>query len=95
MLKLDDNYAIDSDAFNVILRFENIGEINPKTGKPIISSSETYHPTLEQAVGSYVNQRLKSAIGTDVYDLDAFISEVRELKKDIFNKVDNLNKTRK
>jgi hypothetical protein len=62
MIKLDKNYTLISDPYNWILRFEEVKEGKDKEGnlKEIISTKETYHANIKQAIMKYVDESLKN-----------------------------------
>lgn len=49
-IKINDNWFIEKDQYNWILTFENEGEINEKTGKPVHTINRWYYPTLQLAL---------------------------------------------
>lgn len=55
MIRLDDNYRIEEDSCSWNLIYEKEGDINPKTGKPIISRDASYHANLKQALTWYLH----------------------------------------
>lgn len=59
MIKLDDYYTIESDASCWSLLYEKQGDINPNTGKPIVSRDASYHANLKQALHKYLDNCLK------------------------------------
>ena len=61
---LDDNYRIESSENQWTLKFEKIGDINPTTQKPIISKNEFFHNSLQNALKSYIDKKLK--VGEDI-----------------------------
>lgn len=53
----NENYSIVKDSFSWNLQYEAIGEINPATGKPTVSTKTTYHGNLEQALNNFIDDR--------------------------------------
>ena len=60
-IKLDDNWSVESDTSSWNLHYEKEGEINPKTGKPMMTRNESYHARLVDALKCYLNEVPKSA----------------------------------
>ena len=60
MLKLDDNYSLDFDSYNVMLRYENktTKDIKGQT-KDITQRDLWYYPTIKLALKNYINFSLK------------------------------------
>ena len=75
-IQLDENYSIESDTACWVLNYEKEGEINPKTGKPIISPDASYHANLRQALAKYLDNALKPC--KDAQDLMRRITEVEK-----------------
>lgn len=57
-MKIDDKYYIKKDANNVILCFEEEGDINEKTGKPIQRKEEWYYKDLKDALRAYFHKSI-------------------------------------
>lgn len=97
MIKLDNNYTIESDGLNLILRYKKEGEINEKTGKPKTSKGETYHATLEQALWAYIDKKVSVEVNQvdnifdAVFDASEMISKIAELKQEVIKTVRELN----
>jgi hypothetical protein len=87
MIKLDDNYTIDSDAYNWILRFEEVKQGTDKEGKAkeILSFREWHHANFKQAVLQYINETTKWC--------DSLVSILDKLNE-VEVKLDNLNITK-
>lgn len=83
-MKLDSNYTITSDANNVILNYESIGEVNPKTGKPTITKNEWFYKNLEDALVSYVNKSINPS--NDAQSVLEALSEVKGTITSILSK---------
>ena len=60
-IKLDDNYKVYPDTACWILAYEKVGNVNPKTGKPTITSNTSYHATLVQSLSAYLDKCLEPA----------------------------------
>ncbi|MFA5299663.1 MAG: hypothetical protein WC389_15855 [Lutibacter sp.] len=82
-MKLDKNYSIEKDAYNWILRYESIGGINKKTGKPIVTKNETYHGALKFALFAYLDSVLNPSS-----DIKELLSAINEAETRIINFVD-------
>lgn len=67
IIKLDDEFTVQSDPHCWILIRVSFGNINPKTGKPKRSVATLYFPNLKTALAEYLDWSLKGS------------SEVREL----------------
>lgn len=75
MITLDENYRIETEANNFILKYERpTGEINKKTGKEMVSSGEWYYGKLEHALDKYLNEALKPS--KYIQDLKTRLSEI-------------------
>lgn len=86
MIKLDNINYIETDKYNWILVFhtKNKHEIGTMlgNGKTVVneySSNSTYHGTLEQALNTYVDERLKNVEG----DLKAVLEALKQIREDI------------
>lgn len=75
LIRLDDEYTIEPDTACWALHYRKEGEINPATGKPMLSRDDTYHVNLEMALKAYVDKRLK----TDATNVDELLEKLREL----------------
>jgi hypothetical protein len=61
MIIIDENYRIENDVNNFILKYEKRnGIINEKTGKETTSSDEWYFPNIKLALIKYFNESLKT-----------------------------------
>jgi hypothetical protein len=81
-MKLDDNYFIKQDAHNVILCYEKEGDVNPKTGKPMVSKSEWYYNKLEDALNGYLNRAIDA--NEDVNSVLSELSRAKEVVRSFF-----------
>ena len=71
-MRLDENWTVEPDTRCWVLTYEKAGDINPKTGKPTITSNQSYHANLKQALNAYLDKCLESAESIeDVKDLIA------------------------
>jgi hypothetical protein len=77
-MKIDSNYTIERDSYNVILKFYEEGEINPDTGKPVITKVEYYYPSLETALIAYTNKA--ADYGNDIQTL---LDELKTMRNTI------------
>lgn len=84
MIKLDENYTIEGTANYWLLRYEKTGDINAETGKPKISRNEYYHNTLQNALASYADKKLK-----EIEDIPAGVLKLSEDLKQLFNEIRN------
>ena len=84
MIKLDENYTIDSDNYNWILRYEKTYEGKDKDGNPKeqTSTNETFHGSLKQCILEYINET-----GKWCDSLIAILDKLNEVEV----KIDNLN----
>lgn len=57
-MKLDEHYTIEWDAHSWNLRYLKEGELNEKTGKPMITHRLTYHTTIREALLKYTDHIL-------------------------------------
>jgi hypothetical protein len=85
-LKLDDNYTIETDSNNFILRYSNtyIGkDKSTNKDKEITSKAEWFYPTLSGALNTYLNECLKrSDTVNDVYtELKRVENIIAKIKK--------------
>ena len=80
-MRLDKHHSIETDQYNVVLRYYKEGELNDK-GNPKISRSETYYPTLEQALQAYLNKCAKESI-TPNAEACSIITEIWAANKNI------------
>lgn len=59
-MKLDENFKIEIDSYNYSLIKEEVTEeINPRTGKPIVSRDQWHYPSLNMALKKYVDEVLR------------------------------------
>ena len=54
--KIDEDYSIETDNYTFMLKKHKRGEINPETGKPVISSGQWYFPTINMCLKKYVQE---------------------------------------
>lgn len=81
-MKLDENFTLESTADSWILYFESKKLVVTEEGtKEVITSRQTYHATLPQALRAYVNESLK--IPESIVEVSKKIIELNE-------KIDNL-----
>ncbi len=73
-MKLDEFYTVESDTACWVLTYEKEGDINPNTGKPIITRDVSYHANLKQALVKYLDNCLKPS--ADIQDVKNRIAEV-------------------
>ena len=82
-MKIDNNYSIEKDPECFILKYENpTGKVSKKTGKEIVTTSQTYHANLQQALSSYVNK---------VVEIPESVSKLISQLKGIETSIRNLN----
>lgn len=80
-IKINDNYSIEKDSYSWNLKYESIGDINPATGKPTITSRQTFHGNLEQALNAFIDD---STTGDSVQELIQNLKQARiEVKEAI------------
>lgn len=58
VIKIDDDYTIIADNVCVTLKFSKAVGVNESTGKEIISTRQTYHGDIKQALKEYLNQAI-------------------------------------
>ena len=80
-ITIDENYSISGDKYNWVLHFERKGELNQKTGKPIISKDEWYFPKLELCLKEYANQKTKTA--TNYKELVSLLVDINNTIKSL------------
>ena len=72
-MRLDENWTVEPDTRCWVLTYEKTGDINPKTGKPTITSNQSYHANLKQALLAYLDKYLEPS--KDVQDV---LNRIRE-----------------
>ena len=84
MIKLDENYTIDSDAYNWILRYERTYLGKDKEGKPKEQTAieESYHASFKQCILKYIDEASK-----ECDSLNAILDKLSEIEI----KLNNLN----
>ena len=55
-MRLDEFYTVEDDGNCWTLTYRKEGDINPKTGKPVISTDASYHMNLKQALVAYLDR---------------------------------------
>lgn len=93
VIKINENWTIESDTLQWILKFEKEGEVNPKTGRPTLTKDSFYYNKLSEAIRAYINKMLQSQEGTFTPDdvLEKFIKEEEKLVQ-LMSKYDKLEK---
>lgn len=81
-MRLDDNYTIEQDPHNIILRYEKEGDINPKTGKPTITKHEYYYKDVQDALKAYINKSID--VNEDVESVLERLSHAMERVKSFY-----------
>lgn len=86
-MKLDENYTLDSDKYNWILRRESTREeMVDGEAKTVTSKDNWYYPTLSDALKKYCDQVLKTSLDiADIMVKMAFLNA----------RIDNLIKNKK
>lgn len=82
-MRLDEFYTVEPDASCWTLTYAKSGDINPDTGKPIISRDVSYHANLKQALLKYLDEALKPS--TDAQDMVNLICGVEEKVERLVN----------
>lgn len=57
-MKLDEFYTLEKESIGWHLTRLEYGDINPDTGKPIMSKKDTWHATMRNALVHYVDESL-------------------------------------
>jgi hypothetical protein len=78
-MRINENYRIEPDTQSWNLIFEKIGEINPQTDKPIMSTSTSYHGNLQQACFAYLDTAIKDGAKDVESVLQAIVTAKQEL----------------
>ena len=82
MIKLDNNFSIETDSNNFVLKFEKeTGEIHSKTGNPIISKNQWFYGNLKGCLIKYSNESLKDC--QDIKEVLSRLDEIEALIKSI------------
>lgn len=76
IIKLDDNWRIEADSASWNLLYEKVGDINPDTGKPMVSRDVAYYPTLATAFYGYLDKTMK-----DTLDESKILDEIKRVEK--------------
>lgn len=79
-MKIDDKFYIKQDSHNVILCFEEYGEINDKTGKPTKTYQEWFYKDLKEALRGYLHKSI-DANG----DVSMVLDKIYQVEKTINN----------
>ena len=83
VIELDECYSIEIVRDNVTLRYKCIsGEINKKTGKPIVSSDYWYYSNIQLALKKFLSE--SAADNTDVKQILKRIDDVEKLVESKF-----------
>lgn len=80
---LDEFYTLKSDNVQWIMYYEKeTGEINSRTGKPIVSKDQWYFNRLGQALYSYIDKKLKEeeSIDSMILALNELLIKAKELE---------------
>lgn len=82
MIKLDENYSIETDSYNVSLIYRREKEIE-KNGelKTVVEKSDWHYPTLAHALKKYLSESLKEC---------SSIEEVLKRIEIVENRINNL-----
>ena len=82
-MKIDENYSLENDANNWILKYEREGDINPDTGKPIISTDKWYCSSLQSALTRYFNETTKptKAVRELLLSVNTAMDSIKKLTK--------------
>ena len=80
-MKLDDNYFITRDKYNVVLNYREEKGLNADTGKITISTDEWYYGNMKDALKAYLN---KSGVHNE--SVDDVIAHIQRVE----HKIDNL-----
>ena len=80
-MKLDQNYSIENDTHCWILKYKKVGEINPKTGKTLITKHQTYHGDIGNLLRRYCDNTAKNA---------KYVGEILDILQQLHDKIDSL-----
>jgi len=86
MIKLDENYWIESDNLQFTLRYEENKGLNPKTGKDMIVTDQWYFPTLKMCLMAYINISTKKC--KTIEDVLSYLSSIEARIENILLKRD-------
>ena len=81
--KIDNSYYIDSDAHQLLLQKKSIAKSGDKKGE-VVYSTVSYHGTLEEALNSYINIRIRDGV-KQCKDVKELIAMIKNLKKQVFD----------
>ena len=81
-MKIDENYNLEPDKYCWVLRYRKEGEINPDTGNRILSTDETYHPSIKLALKKYMDSKLKGCeslleISERINEVETIINKIK------------------
>lgn len=84
MVVLDKNFRIENDSFEyTLIKEQDTGRVNEKTGKKIISTDHWHFPNLKLSLKKYVNESLKVCDG-----VEEILTKLNELNEKI-DKISN------
>ena len=82
-MKLDENYELEGDKYNWVLKYESDLQINKKTGEQYRAVDHWHFPNVRQALEKYMNEAIKPS--RTVEDLLVALQEISK-------QIENLNK---
>lgn len=83
MIRIDDNYYIETDSYNVILRYENqVEKVYKGELRAVNQSDKWYYTTIPQALKAYLNKSLKesSSIENILHKVNFVENKINNLK---------------
>jgi len=81
-MKIDDNFRIEKDTYNVTLVYEVEGGINEKTGKPTITKHQWHYPTIEMALKKYLTYSIEQDLPIN-FDIKIVLDTISDCMTEI------------
>ena len=85
MIQLDENFTIEPEPNCWTLNYRAEGSVNEKTGKPTITTRQTFHISLKQTLEAYFDEKLKTA-----EIIPDNILKIGEAIKTVYSQIKNL-----
>lgn len=85
--KIDNDYTIERADHAFMLRKYQIGEINPKTEKPIVRTGEWYFPTINMCLKKYIQEFIlpDTGISDNIETSIGILARIEQLEATIDN----------